>query len=134
MTLKYGGVANVLLSYRLLWHTFSAALLPTTICFPTGTYRYTVSNSVGSIQGKVTLYVTSETSGWGQQQDRRKMGLPTVTSDLVAVEQFPQFVREKSENGSKGLRDQFLVSRHTTSSLHHSLPLARFTQIFHLTC
>ena len=74
---------------------------------------------MGSIQGKVTLYVTSEMSGWGQQQDRRKMGLPTVTSDLVAVEQFPQFVREKSENGSKGLRDQFLVSCHTTSSLHH---------------
>jgi protein tyrosine phosphatase len=78
-------------------------------CLTPGTYRYTVSNSVGSIQGKVTLYVTSETSGWSRQpQGPRRMGLPTVTSALVTVEQFPQFVREKNENGSKGLRDQFL--------------------------
>ena len=80
-------------------------------CLTPGTYRYTVSNSVGSIQGKVTLYVTSETSGWSRQpQGPRRMGLPTVTSALVTVEQFPQFVREKNEDGSKGLRDQFLVS------------------------
>ena len=64
---------------------------------------------MGSIQGKVTLYVTSETSGWGQQQ-RVGMDLPRVTSALVTVEQFPQYMKEKSENDYKALRDQYLVS------------------------
>ena len=74
-----------------------------------GTYRYTVSNCVGSIQGKVTLYVTSETGGWDRQQ-RVGMDLPRVTSALVTVEQFPQYMKEKSDNDYKALRDQYLVS------------------------
>ena len=37
------------------------------------------------------------------------MDLPRVTSKLVTVEQFPQYMAENSGNGSRGLRDQFLV-------------------------
>lgn len=73
-----------------------------------------MSNSVGSIQGKVTLYVTTETdiNGWGQPQ-RGGMELPTVTSELVTVDQFPQYMKEKNDNGSKELRNQYLVSMST---------------------
>ena len=82
-------------------------LLP--IGIPAGTYRYTVSNSVGSIQGKVTLYVTSEMNGWGRQRGRG-LELPKVISCPVTVEQFPQYMEEKRANSSRFLRDQFLVS------------------------
>ena len=37
------------------------------------------------------------------------MDLPVVSSRLVNIEQFDQYMRENGENEGRGLRDQFLV-------------------------
>ena len=66
---------------------------------------------MGSIQGKVMLYVTSENGGQGG------LDLPTVTSELVSVDQFPQYMADKMANGGKGLRDQYLVSQTNNTQL-----------------
>lgn len=76
----------------------------------TGTFRYTVSNCVGSIQGKVTLYVSSELSGLGQRPaGGGGLELPVVRSSLVTVDRFADYMQEKSVNYSRALRDEFLV-------------------------
>lgn len=48
-------------------------------------------------------------NGWGPEH-RGGMELPTVTSALVTVNQFPQYMQEKNDNGSKALRNEYLVS------------------------
>ncbi len=72
-----------------------------------GSYRYTVSNSVGSVQGQVTLFVQSESG----EQTVKDQGVLVLDSMPVALEEFGSYVSDQHANSDRGFRDQFLVGQ-----------------------
>ena len=71
-----------------------------------GTYRFTVSNPAGSVQGQVTLFVHSE----HDTQPVAVKGIPLVDSVVVAMEEFGGYVAKQHANNNRGFRDQYFVS------------------------
>ena len=76
-----------------------------------GVYRYTVSNSLGSVQGQVSLFVLGEKGG--VETDGTTTFQPqTVQSIPIPLGEFGQYVADLHLSSNKGFRDQFFVREH----------------------
>ena len=81
-----------------------------------GTYRFTVSNNAGSLQGQVSLFVKTDS----MEQSIIDQGAVMVDSDPVFVTEFGMHVADKHASQNKGFRDQYLVGWGKVYSIYRS--------------
>ena len=90
-----------------------------------GKYRFTVSNSAGSVQGQVTLAVCSENG--------ENPLLEMVKSCPVEISKFGVHVAELHASNNQGFRKQYhvrlpLIDTHTHTHTHNTL-VTKFTTL-----